>query len=288
MTPTAATPTRYRRGVDTSEQARNRAVWAVVNDLHTDRAASDLWRAGGVRWGLFRAPDTELGALPWSGDLTGRTVVELGAGTAFMGAALARLGGNVIAVDLSHEQLLTAQRCQQQIGPAFPLVEADGGAVPLRDGLADLVVSEHGASVWCDANRWLPEAARLLRPGGWLVFLTNSMLATLCVPQDEGPAQPSLQRPQRNLYRTVWDGGGVEYHPSHGEWIALLRASGFEVVALHELYAPLGADDPEFYQIADANWAARWPVEDLWVARKAAAHPFGGTPSGSDPATMRS
>jgi ubiquinone/menaquinone biosynthesis C-methylase UbiE len=30
----------------------------------------------------------------------------------------------------------------------------------------DLVVSEYGASVWLDPDRWVAEAARLLRPGG--------------------------------------------------------------------------------------------------------------------------
>lgn len=262
--------------MDLTELNRNREIWALVNSLHTDAAAEDLWRADGVRWGLFRTPEEAIGALPWSGDLVGRAVVELGAGTAFLGAALARRGARVVAVDLSLEQLLTARRCQDEIGPAFPLVQADGGAVPLRDGCADLVVSEHGASVWCDPRRWLPEAARLLRAGGWLVFLTNSVLATLCVPEDEGPAQESLQRPQRDLFRTAWQGGGVEYHPSHGDWIALLRHTRFEVVALHELYAPPGAADPQFYEIADAQWAGRWPVEDLWVARKSHAAPASG------------
>jgi SAM-dependent methyltransferase len=257
--------------VDASELSRNREVWALVNRLHTDGAAHELWRADGVHWGLFRTPDETVRALPWSGDLAGRTVVELGAGTAFLAAALARRGACVIAADLSHEQLLTAQHCQGVIGPSFPLVEADGGAVPLHDGCADLVVSEHGASVWCDPQQWLPEAARLLRDDGWLVFLTNSVLAALCVPDDEGPAQESLQRPQRGLFRTVWDGGGVEYHPSHGDWISMLRRAGFEVVALHELYAPAGAADPDFYEVADAQWAGRWPVEDLWVARKTEA-----------------
>ena len=52
----------------------------------------------------------------------------------------------------------------------------------------DLVVSEHGAAAWCDPEQWLPEAARLLRPGGRLVFLTNSHLSALCVPAEEGVA----------------------------------------------------------------------------------------------------
>ena len=93
-----------------------------------------------------------------------------------------------VAVDLSHDQLVTARRMQTQVGPVFPLVQGDGERVPLASGRYDLVVSEHGAAAWCDPERWLPEAARLLRPGGRLVFLTNSHLSALCVPAEEGVA----------------------------------------------------------------------------------------------------
>ena len=96
------------------------------------------------------------------------------------------------------------------------------------------------------------------------MFPVNSPLSTLCVP-DEGPATAALQRPQSALGRMQFD--GVEYHPSHGEWIAVLATHGFEVVALHELLAPEDAGDHEFYEIADADWARQWPAEDLWVAR---------------------
>jgi hypothetical protein len=110
------------------------------------------------------------------------------------------------------------------------------------------------------------EFARLLRPGGRLVFLTNSVLATLCVPEEEGFAQQQLLRPQRRLNRVQWPGGGVEFHPSHGEWIRMLVANGFVVDALHELYAPADAKTHEYYAIATAEWARQWPVEDLWAA----------------------
>jgi SAM-dependent methyltransferase len=170
-------------------------------------------------------------------------------------------------VDLTPAQLATAARCQQRFGLVFPLVEADAENVPLGDESFDLVVSEYGASVWCDPERWVAEAARLLRPRGRLVFLTNSVLATLCVPEDEGFAQERLLRPQRALNRVAWPGGGIEFHPSHGDWIRLLRANGFVVEALHELYAPAGGKTHEYYDIVTAHWARRWPVEDLWAAR---------------------
>ena len=63
----------------------------------------------------------------------------------------------------------------------------------------------------------------------------------------------------------VWPGGGVEYHPSHGEWISVLRRHGFVVDQLVELYPPEGAEDPEFYEIVSPDWAGRWPAEELWV-----------------------
>ncbi len=149
---------------------------------------------------------------------------------------------------------------------SFPLVAASAEDVPLRHDSFDLAVSEYGASVWCDPARWVPEAARLLRPGGRLVFLTNSVLVTLCVPEEGGHAEELLHRPQRDMYRTHWSGGGVEFHPGHGEWIRILRESSFEVVALHELFGAPDAQDHEYYEIATAAWARRWPVEDLWVA----------------------
>jgi hypothetical protein len=100
--------------------------------------------------------------------------------------------------------------------------------------------------------------------------LTNSVLAGLCVPDDEGWAGERLLRPQRALRRVAWAGGGVEHHPSHGDWIRELRAAGLVVDALHELYPPAGAPTHDYYDIVNAEWAEQWPAEDLWVAHKPA------------------
>lgn len=244
--------------------AVNRALWTVVNAEFTDEHADRAWAAEEIAWGLFGFPERELGAL---GDVAGLDVIELGCGTAYVSAALARQGARPVGVDVTAAQLDTAGRCQRRFGLAFPLIEADAEEVPLPDRSFDLAVSEYGASVWCDPGRWVPEAARLLRPGGRLVFLTNSVLATLCVPAAGGYAQERLLRSQRWTYRVRWPGGGVEFHPSHGDWVRILRASGFAVEALHEIYAPADAQTHEYYGIATAQWAGRWPVEDLWVAR---------------------
>ena len=74
---------------------------------------------------------------------------------------------------------------------------------------------------------------------------------------------------QREAYKVQWPGGGVEFHPSHGDWVRLLRRAGFVVDALHELYAPPDGDDHAFYEIVSADWARQWPAEELWVATRA-------------------
>ena len=247
------------------EIALNRALWAVVNERFTDAAAEDLWGSPAAVWGLFSVPERDLGVL---GDVADLDVAELACGTAYFSAWLARAGATTVALDLSAEQLGTARRLQRMRGPAFPLVQADAERLPLADGCVDLVVSEHGAAAWCDPERWLPEAARVLRPGGRLVFLTNSHLSALCVPADEGVAGDRLLRGQREAYRVQWVGGGIEFHPSPGDWVRLLRKAGFVVEAVHELYAPPEGGDHPFYEIVSRDWATRWPAEELWVASR--------------------
>jgi SAM-dependent methyltransferase len=253
-----------------SEIAQNRALWAIVNERFTDAAAADLWARDRVVWGLFAVPERELGVL---GAVQGLDVVELACGTAYFSAWLARAGARTVGVDVSAEQLATARRLQDRLGPSFPLVQADAERAPLASGRFDLVVSEHGAAAWCDPERWLPEAARLLRPGGRLVFLTNSHLSALCVPTEEGVAQERLVRGHRDAYRVGWPGGGIEFHPSHGDWVRLLRRFGFVVEALHEIFAPLEGGDHPFYEIVSREWATHWPAEELWVASRPSVSP---------------
>ncbi|MFL5770793.1 MAG: class I SAM-dependent methyltransferase [Chloroflexota bacterium] len=246
--------------------ARNIADWTKSNVDYTDRSAPEAWANEEVNWGVFGVPESRVDVL---GDVAGLDIVELGCGTAYFSARLARLGARPVGVDPTPAQLATARRMQAETGIEFPLVEAAAESVPLPDASFDMALSEYGASLWAVPERWLAEASRLLRPGGRLIFLTNSTLAMLCAP-DVGPVEERLLRPQFDgLYRVEWPGEvGVEYHPTHGEWIRLLRENGFLVEALHELQAPADGETHAYYDFVTVEWARKWPSEDIWVARK--------------------
>ena len=227
--------------------------------------ARRLW-AGDPCWGIFALPESRVRILP--DDPAGKDTLELGCGTAYVSAWLARRGAHPVALDPTPGQLANASVLQDEFDISFPLVRAAAEDVPLRHESFDLVISEYGAAIWSDPYRWIPEASRLLRPGGELVFLGNSTLLMLCVPDHEGLAAGSeLRRPQLGMHRFEWpDDPTVEFHLSHGDWIRLLRAHRLDVEDLVELHAFPGATTR--YDFVTAEWAQRWPHEEVWRARK--------------------
>jgi SAM-dependent methyltransferase len=243
--------------------AVNREAWTRANEKYTDAKARDAWAEEEITWGMWHVPESEVRALP---EFEGKDVVELGCGTAYFGAWLARRGARVLGVDLTPAQLETARRLETELGYGMQFLEANAEETGLPDASFDLAISEYGASIWCDPYKWIPEAARLLRPGGHLVFLRNSTIAVLCGTADGGPVE-TLQRPQRGLHRIDWtDPDESEFQLGHGDWISVLRENGFEIEALHELYARDDAVDHEYYY-SSAEWSKKWPSEEIWRAR---------------------
>jgi SAM-dependent methyltransferase len=241
---------------------RNPASWTKSNAEYTREHGARAWRQDDITWGLWGIAESELGVLP---DVAGKDVIELGCGTAYFSAWLARRGARPVGVDITPAQLETARQLQRETGLEFPLLEANAENVPLPDASFDLALSEYGASIWCDPYKWIPEAARLLRPGGELLFLRNSTISMLCADLDGW--HETLQRPQRGLYRLDWeDEDTTEFQLGHGDLFKLLRESGFDVLDLVELYAPEAAVDAAFYH-SNAEWAKKWPWEEIWKAR---------------------
>jgi len=244
---------------------RNRTLW--------DAQASDYiapgeknWASDTPSWGIWDVSESELKLLP--GDLTGKDAIELGCGTAYVSAWLARRGARAVGIDNSEAQLATARRLQSEYQLTFPLLHGNAETVPYPDESFDFAISEYGACLWADPHRWVPEAARLLRPDGQLVFLTNSFVLTLCMSAQDGvPADDRLQRSAFGITRVEWPGDpGVEFHLSHGDWIRLLRASDFDVEDLVEVRPPIDATTS--YPFVTIEWARKWPCEEVWKARK--------------------
>ena len=241
----------------------NRAAWDRLSVEYAEGGRRG-WAETELRWGIWRLPEREVRALP---EVAGRDVVELGCGTAYWSAWLARRGARMVGLDNSSRQLATARALQLEHRLVFPLIHADAERVPLADACFDLALSEYGASIWCDPYRWIPEAARVLRPGGELVFLKHGTLLMLCAPDGEGAADAHLKRDYFGLHRLEWsDVESIEFSLPVGEWIRLFRANGLEVLDLIELRAP--ADGTTRYPYVTAAWAHRWPSEEIWRLRK--------------------
>jgi SAM-dependent methyltransferase len=258
--PSGVTPTD-----DLPEHVRKNRVawdtWAADYEAPGHRS----WARTEPDWGIWGVPEAELHVLP---DVAGLDVIELGCGTAYVSAWLARRGARPVGIDNSQVQLANARRFQAEFGIEFPLIHGNAEAVPYPDASFDLAISEYGACLWADPHRWVPEAARLLRPAGRLIFLTNAATLMLCVPDEAGvPAGDALRRPYFGWHRFEWpDDDSVEFHLTHGDWVRLLRANGFEIEDLIEIQAPEGATTRADYVSPD--WARRWPSEEVWKTRK--------------------
>jgi SAM-dependent methyltransferase len=247
--------------------ARTRDMWNEDAPNWVERGRK-AWASASPRWGQWDIPEEELRILP---DVEGRDVLDLGCGTGYWCAWLARMGARPVGLDVSEAQLETARALQREHSLEFPLLHASAESTSLPDRSFDLVLSEYGAAIWCDPYLWIPEAHRLLRPGGRVIFLCNSVLMMLCSPDSEEPAGKTLVRPQFGLHRIDWaDTEGPDFHLPHGEMLRLLRETGFEVEVLHELQAPEGPEDEVLFYLR-RGWARRWPGEEVWVARRRSA-----------------
>jgi SAM-dependent methyltransferase len=244
---------------------KNRVHW---DDLARTYVASGErhWADRDPTWGIWNVSESAVCMLP--DDLDGKDVIELGCGTAYVSAWVARRGARVVGIDSSERQLETARRLQKEHGLEFPLIHGNAERVPYPDATFDFAISEYGACLWADPERWVPEAARLLRPGGRLAFLTNSEILMRCARDDENePAEERLLRQAFGMYRMGWPGdSGVEFHLQHGEWIRLLRRNGFEVGDLVEIRPPEGSTTR--YPFVTIEWTRKWPTEEVWKVRK--------------------
>ncbi|MFN8534346.1 MAG: class I SAM-dependent methyltransferase [Dehalococcoidia bacterium] len=244
------------------DAARNRAAWDRDSDSYQARHGSQL-NTNKLVWGTYDWPEETLGAL---GDLDGKTVLELGCGAAQWAIRLASRGVDVTGLDNSARQLEHARSAIVAAGLEIPLVHASAEDVPLPDRSFDVIFCDHGGMSFGDPYRTVPEAARLLRPDGLLVFNTSSPLLHLTYDGLADRQTDQLQIDYFGLHR-IEDGDRVEYQLPYGEWIRLFRRSGFVIEDLIELQAPEGGTTT-YGDFAPLAWTRRWPAENIWKVRR--------------------
>lgn len=210
----------------------NQAAPAYLTEHGHDLGVADfLWCPEGLR-------ESEAGLL---GEVSGRSVLEVGCGSAPCARWLAGQGASVLGMDLSDGMLDRAVRDGQDTDIRVPLVQADVTALPFAAASFDLACSAFGGLPFvADAGTALGEVARVLRPGGRFVFSVTHPVHWV-FPDDADPDHLQVtgsyfdRRPyvefdvaDRPMY--------VEHHRTMGDWIRCIRAAGF---VLDDLVEPV-------------------------------------------------
>jgi acid stress-induced BolA-like protein IbaG/YrbA/SAM-dependent methyltransferase len=176
-------------------------------------------------------------------DMTGMDAIELGCGTGYVSAWMARRGARVTGIDVSAGAAGHRAAAEGEHGLDVTFLEGNAEATGLPDAAFDFAISEYGAAIWCDPDLWLPEAHRLLRPGGTLVFLGNHPMTIITTPPNGAPCERVLHRPYRGADGRRLDGCGDRprrdrVQPHDLGLDGAVRSVGFDVLRYQELFAP--------------------------------------------------
>jgi SAM-dependent methyltransferase len=244
--------------------AENQRLWDRDAAAYQERHGSQLEQAGGTAWGVWQIPEGELQIL---GDVAGRDVLEFGCGAARWSLALHAAGAKVTGLDLSQVQLDHARAVLDAAGVDFPLVHASAESTPFADASFDIVFCDHGATTFADPCATVPEAARILRPGGLLAFSMNTPILDLVWGADAAHPEDRLIRDYWDLHELRYPDEPTNFQLPYGTWIRLFRESGFVVEDLVELRPPADATSTYRSEV-DREWARRWPMEHIWRVRR--------------------
>ncbi|MGL5823646.1 MAG: methyltransferase domain-containing protein [Nocardioides sp.] len=105
-----------------------------------------------------------------TGGSSGRTALDIAAGTGSLGIALAAAGWSVDAVEIAPALVRQGRRRTERQGLDVRWHEASLDTLPFDDASADLIGSSFGLIFAANPDQSLSEMSRVLRPGGVLAF----------------------------------------------------------------------------------------------------------------------
>lgn len=216
-----------RASSPTETAAANRAWWDAEAAAYAVEHGAFLGDDGFV-WGPEGWTEAELGLL---GEVSGRRLLEIGAGGAQCSRWVRARGGQVVATDLSRGMLATAVRLNAASTGPVPLAQCDAVALPFGDGSFDTVFTAYGAVPFvADSAALMVEVARVLRPGGRFVFATTHPVRWAFA-DDPGPEGLTARLPYWDTtpyVETDADGRAtyVEHHRTLGARVREIRAAG--------------------------------------------------------------
>lgn len=219
-----------------------------------------------MSWGLWRVPESELRVL---GEPRGKDILEVGCGAARWSFALARRGARPVGLDISSAQLAHAAKFLRRSGSKVRLVRGNAEQLPFPDSTFDVAFCDWGALTFCDPHRTIPEAARVLREGGRLIFSTSSPFRTVAQNRKTDRVGRKLLYDYFDLDRIEYPSGEVNFQLPYGGWIQLFVDNGFLVEGLTETRPRSGARST-YLSEAEEKWARRWPLEAIWRLKKSA------------------
>ncbi|MGI8627487.1 MAG: class I SAM-dependent methyltransferase [Geodermatophilaceae bacterium] len=203
----------------------NRAAPAYLREHGQDLGVADfLWCPEGLR-------ESEALLL---GEVSGRSVLEVGCGSAPCSRWLATQGALPVGLDLSDRMLAEAAAYGERAGIAVPLVQGDATALPFGARSFDIVCSAFGGFPFvADAGAALAQVARVLRPAGRFVFSVSHPFHWV-FPDDSDPAHLQVTGSYFNRLPYVeLDAEGrpmyVEHHRTIGDWVRLLVDAGLHL-----------------------------------------------------------
>lgn len=247
-----------------SDARRNRRAWDQDSDSYQKQHGPLLRGRKALAWGLWRTPEDDLNVL---GKVGGKRVLELGCGAAQWSIALAGERARPVGMDNSLRQLTHARSAVAKARVRVPLVQAAAETLPFRDDSFDVVFCDYGAMSFADPLVTVPEAARVLKPGGLLAFSTTTPFLLMCWPDEAEEVTTTLHTPYFGMRRSEWTADEtVDFQLPYGEWIRLFRRNGFSIEDLIEIRPPSGARTS--FPGRPTSWARRWPAEMIWKVVK--------------------